>query len=107
VRLKTSAPSWASPDPRGGDVPQWLQAEPKSKGQWQQIENELRPGPWTDLPITALASFLKAHALGGKKWPKNGLTPDENRELFRSKNPEVVANLVATGLLHRFSNQSL
>lgn len=69
-----------------------------------KIADELRPGPWTDLAVTAseLVLFLRAHAVGGLKWPDNGLTSDENRELFRCKDPAEVARLVTKGLMRRF-----
>lgn len=92
--------------PRRGDVPPSLQAEPsEAEGSLSTIADKLRPGPWTDLPITAaeLASFLKAHALGGSKWPDNALTFEENRRLFASADPGEVAHLVRTGLLRLFA----
>ncbi len=54
---------------------------------------------WTDIPITAaeLGPFLKAHALGGPKWPDNALTFEENRRLFASNEPDEVGDLVLTG----------
>jgi hypothetical protein len=85
--------------PCRGKIPPSLQAEPKGKEQsLLTIAHELRPGPWTDLPINAaeLALFFKAHALGGPKWPDNGLTFDENRRLFASKKRDKVVDLVVT-----------
>jgi hypothetical protein len=69
------------------------------------ITDKLRPGPWKNLPITAaqLAPFLKAHALGGQKWPDNALTFEENRRLFASNDPGEVADLVLMGLLRLFA----
>jgi hypothetical protein len=92
--------------PRTGKVPRSLRAEPKRNEQSLVIIKEkLQPGPWTDLPVFAkdLALFLKAHALGGPKWPNNGLSFDENRKLFASQDPDQVADLVLTGLLRRFA----
>ncbi len=92
--------------PRTGAVPVWLQAEPlQNERSLQTISAELRPGPWADLPITAvdLASFLKAHAIGGPKWPDNGLSFADNRRLFVSTDPDEVGGLVMKGLLHRFA----
>jgi hypothetical protein len=40
---------------------------------------------------------------GGPKWPDNGLTLDENRMLFASKNSDEVANLVLSG--RRFAKE--
>lgn len=70
----------------------------------QSIAGELRPGPWVRLPVTGadLISFLKAHALGGPRWPWNGLTSEENRELFRASKANEVARLVMRGLTQRF-----
>jgi hypothetical protein len=87
--------------PRRGEVPPSLQAEPReNEGSLSTIAEKLRPGPWADLPITAaeLVQFLKAHALGGPKWPNNGLTFEENRRLFASHDPRKVADLVVMGL---------
>jgi hypothetical protein len=92
--------------PRKGEVPVSLQAEPKAEeDSLKMIADKLRPGPWTDLPVTAsqLALFLKAHALGGPKWPDNGLTFDENRRLFACKDRDEVADLVVRGLHRRFA----
>jgi SLOG-like protein/ATPase family protein associated with various cellular activities (AAA) len=92
--------------PRTGALPTWLKAEPlQNERSLQTISSELRPGPWTDLPITAadLASFLKAHAIGGAKWPDNGLSLADNRRLFASRDPSEVGDLVMKGLLRRFS----
>jgi hypothetical protein len=92
--------------PRRGEVPPSLQAEPRqAEGSLSTIADKLRPGPWTELPIRAaeLAPFLKAHALGGPKWPDNALTVEENRRLFASNEPDVVAGLLLTGLLRLFA----
>ncbi|MGE0038458.1 MAG: AAA family ATPase [Xanthobacteraceae bacterium] len=92
--------------PRRGEVPPSFRAEPKeAEGSLSTIKERLRPGPWTRLPITAreIAPFLKAHALGGPKWPDNALTLEENRRLFASDNSDEVANLVRTGLLRLFA----
>jgi hypothetical protein len=92
--------------PRLGAVPPWLHAEPRdSEGSLLTIADKLRPGPWADLPLTGaeLAPFLKGHALGGPKWPRNALTFEENRRLFASNHPDEVANLVLTGLLRLFA----
>ena len=91
--------------PRMGRAPASLQADPRERERsLLTIEDELRPGPWADLPVTAaeLASFLKAHALGSANWPDNGLTHVENHRLFVSEEPEKIARYVATGLLRRF-----
>lgn len=92
--------------PRRGEVPGSLQAEPIAEERnLKTIADKLRPAPWTKLPLTAaeLVDFFKTHALGGPKWPKNGLTFDENRRLFASRNHDEIAELVVTGLLRRFT----
>ncbi|MBP0115998.1 hypothetical protein [Bradyrhizobium vignae] len=92
--------------PRRGEVPLSFQAEPwEAEGSLSTIADELRPGPWTELPITAgeVAVFLKAHALGGPKWPDNALSFEENRLLFASTNSDEVAGLVRAGLLRLFA----
>lgn len=57
-----------------------------------------------DLPrdYPGFVAFLRDHALGGPGWPDNGLTPPENRALFRSKDPEEITRLVTKGLRLRF-----
>jgi SLOG cluster2 len=92
--------------PRRTEIPPSLQAEPRRiQRSLRTIAKELRPGPWTDLPVTAaeLAGFLRMHALGGPKWPDNDLNFDENRRLFASTKPDEVAELVVTGLKRRFA----
>jgi SLOG cluster2 len=96
---------WLAHPPRG-EMPTWLQAEPMGNEELlSTIADKLRPGPWTDLPINAnhLALFLSVHALGGPKWPNNGLTFDENRRLFASKDRDEVGDLIVNGLRRRFS----
>ena len=57
-----------------------------------------------DLPLdyAGLVRFLRAHAVDGPLWPKNGLTPDENRTLFRSRKADEIIRLLLTAL-RRFS----
>jgi hypothetical protein len=89
--------------PRTGEVPKSLEAQP-DESKLHAIADKLRPGPWVSLPITAaeIAMFLKEHAVGGPKWPDNGLSPEDNRRLFESTESAEVAKLVAKGLRHRF-----
>jgi hypothetical protein len=58
-----------------------------------------------DLPLDYehLVEFLRAYALGGPNWPYNGLTADENRTLFRSKDAKEIVKLVTKGLGRRFA----
>lgn len=58
-----------------------------------------------DLPLeyAHLVAFLGFHALDGPNWPDNGLTPDENRTLFRSTDAKEIVKLVTKGLGRRFA----
>ena len=63
-----------------------------------------RPAGFTNLPLTfadAMA-FLTGYSIGGPHWPKNGLTLDENRELFVADDQNTIVNLVLRGLKRRF-----
>lgn len=73
----------------------------------QERHDLFRPPPWADLPVTVaeLVRFLKEHALGGPRWPDNGLTPSENRALFESVDAAEVAGFVEAGLRRRFEIQ--
>lgn len=53
-----------------------------------------------DLPLdyAGLVAFLRDHALGGPRWPENGLTASENRALFGSQDPMEITRLVVQGL---------
>lgn len=89
---------------RTGEVPKSLQTQP-NESKLGAIRDKLQPGPWTSLlPVTAseIALFLKEHAIGGPKWPDNGLSTEENRRLFELTKSAEVAKLVAQGLRHRF-----
>jgi len=88
---------------RRGEVPALLRRGTDEDSR-SPIEDKFRPAPWTDLPVTAaeLTSFFKSCALGGPKWPDNGLTFEDNRRLFASKDLDEIADLVATGLQRRF-----
>lgn len=69
-----------------------------------EIRKLLQPPPLRDLPVMPeeQVEFLHRHALGGPLWPRNGLTPEENRQLFRCTNVEDIAQMVVRGLLNRF-----
>jgi hypothetical protein len=49
-----------------------------------------------------VAAFLREHAIGGSKWPDNGLTARENRLLFEATEWSEIPGLVHKGLLQRF-----
>jgi hypothetical protein len=55
---------------------------------------------------SAMARSRLPDRLGGPKWPDNGLTFEENRRLFASKDSDEVAYLVVTGLLRRFATSA-
>ncbi len=59
-----------------------------------------RPPPWSGLPVTSeeIVAFCRQHAVGGEGWPDNGLTVEENRELFESADPRRIAGLLERGL---------
>jgi len=88
---------------RTGEIPASFKPQ-TDETKLMAVKEKLQPGPWISLPVTAteIASFLKEYALGGQRWPDNGLNPDENRQLFSSKEPDEVAMLVAKGLQHCF-----
>jgi hypothetical protein len=53
-----------------------------------------------DLPLDheALVAFLSSHAVGGSRWPDNGLTAEENRTLFRTTHAEQIIRALTKGL---------
>jgi hypothetical protein len=57
-----------------------------------------------DLPLDyeGLVQFLRDHAVDGPRWPDNGLTPEENRALFRSTDANEIFQAVKAGLRRRF-----
>ncbi len=72
-----------------------------------------RPAGYEHLPLLTedAVAWLRAFAIGGPRWPENGLTLKENRELFNlgvsdptteEKNADRVVELVTRGLLRRF-----
>jgi hypothetical protein len=79
------------------------------RAQLETIADHLRPSPFPDLPIfpDEQMEFLRAHALGTSKWPDNGLSHKENRELFALADPIKVMQLVVTGMLRRFGQRHL
>ena len=66
-----------------------------------------RPPPFRDLPLTRdeLVEFFESRALGGPGWVNNGLSAEENRELFDCDKPKRIASLVQSGLLAYFSQR--
>ncbi len=90
-------------DMRTGGVPDSF--APNSKDDdLANVADKLQPPPLNDLPVksTDIVAFLKAHAIGGSRWPDNGLNWPENRTLFASTDPSEVASLVVRGLCRVF-----
>ena len=92
--------------PRTGELPAGWRPHAQEE-RLAGIAHQLQPAPLTDLPLTLaeVASYLKKLAIGGPRWPDNGLTPDENRNLFKSNDRHGVARLVTKGLLQRFATK--
>lgn len=87
-------------------LPSFAGSDKAGREELKPIEDRLRPGPWTDLPISVdeLRGFFKAHAIEGPLWPKNGLSLEENRRLFTAApDSEDIASLVCRGLVRRFA----
>ncbi len=72
----------------------------------QSVRELLQPPPWNNLPVTMaeLLDFFRDYAVGGNRWPDNGLSVEENRELFRSTRTDDIARLVIKGLRTLLSN---
>jgi hypothetical protein len=94
---------------RTGTVPDSLRdrLDPRRRELLTEIANRLRPPPFTTLPVfpDEQVAFLKQHALGGDKWPDNGLSARQNRILFGSTDCDEVKNLVVEGLGRVFSSR--
>jgi len=71
------------------------------------ISQKLRPAPLTTLPVTPqeIATFLKGCAMGGRRWPDNGLSHEQNRALFKAQDGKEVARLVTVGLQRVFAKR--
>jgi len=71
--------------------------------EWEYV---FRPPPHTDLPLTpkGVLDLFRSHALSGPKWPDNGLSLAENRQLFSERDPKKAADLVVLGLSRRFGS---
>jgi hypothetical protein len=95
--IRTGAIPYSLWDNLGSDKRRWL----------KEIEDRLRPPPLTSLPVLPddQVAFLREHALGGPRWPENGLSPEENRKLFRSDDAETVRDLTIQGLRCVFSGR--
>jgi hypothetical protein len=67
------------------------------------VARRFRPPPLTRLPVTfgELGAFLRKRAIGGPGWPDNGLSLDENRQLFASTTATEIVNWVRLGLTRR------
>ncbi|HYH82495.1 MAG TPA: hypothetical protein VEX86_22075 [Longimicrobium sp.] len=87
---------------RSGGIPAAMQHEPPVD--LGPIERELRAPPLLDAPLTGrdAAEFLRKRAFGGDCWPENGLTRDENRSLFQTRDLKLIRKLIVKGLRKRF-----
>lgn len=90
---------------RTGAVPASMKAVDGYEANLEGIEDRLRPPPWPELPVTKAdaVEFFRERAIGGNKWPDNGLDLRENRQLFESRNVEEITELVIKGLLRLFN----
>ena len=94
-------------EPSSGAPPASLEMSRFDPGQVAELAKAshlLRPPPLLDLPLgpEELVRFLQTRALGSAGWPENGLTFQENRQLFRATSPTEVTALVLLGLTRRF-----
>jgi len=71
------------------------------------VADRFRPPPLSRLPVTfrELKAFFRAHAVGTRGWPDNGLSLEQNRQLFASKTPTDIVKLVRLGLTRRLVGQ--
>ncbi|MFL5350853.1 MAG: AAA family ATPase [Hyalangium sp.] len=69
-----------------------------------QASGLFRPAGVPDLPLTftEAMTFVTGYSIGGPKWPPNGLSLDENRELFFTPDQDRIVELVLNGLTRRF-----
>lgn len=74
----------------------------------QDMRSEFTPTNMNRFPLLAsdAVSFIAQHAFGGPLWPENGLTLEENRQLFscEENNTELATSLVLRGLQRRFAH---
>jgi len=91
--------------PRTGDIPRSLRGELVSDSELLTVARKFQPPPFNELPVTAekIGAFLQESAFGGPRWPKNGLTRDENIRLFESHDSTEIARLVTAGLKRVFT----
>lgn len=63
-----------------------------------------RPAEHQNLPLTARSAidFVASHAIGGSTWPDNGLTVEENRQLFVERDHKVISKIIVQGLSRKF-----
>ncbi|TMQ04389.1 MAG: hypothetical protein E6J90_28585 [Deltaproteobacteria bacterium] len=63
-----------------------------------------RPAGFSNLPLTfaEAMAFVAGYSIGGPGWPDNGLTLDENRQLFATRKQARIVELVLRGLQRRF-----
>ncbi len=75
-----------------------------ARGDRELPEHVATLGGAIDVPTQSaeIPDYLLSFAIGGRRWPYNGLSVDENRTLFESSSEEEISRLICTGLLHRF-----
>lgn len=71
------------------------------------VADRFRPPPLSRLPVTfrELKAFFRAHAVGTPGWPDNGLSLEQNRQLFASETATEIVKLVRLGLTRRLASQ--
>jgi len=91
----------------------WTGLVPGFDEEWQKIPDQIRalfqPPPYGNLPITRqdLIAFFKRHAIGGPRWVGNGLSLEENRQLFETDDTGLIATLVRRGLRNHFARTTV
>lgn len=76
-------------------------------GDRELAEHVATLGGALDLPTRSeeIPDYLSSFAIGSRRWPDNGLSVDENRELFASKDAARIRDLIRNGLLRRFDGR--
>ncbi|HEV7406208.1 MAG TPA: AAA family ATPase [Chthoniobacteraceae bacterium] len=69
----------------------------------EAVAHLFRPAGFQDLPLTFMEalSYVASHAIGGPGWKDNGLTVEENRQLFEMSGADEKARKDAIKLIER------